>query len=104
MIWLERLREAAAAGEGVDLALELADDEADTPESNNGSSARQLPAEDIRAVLLEPILVVDPRGLRIRGASVCGTLDLDHCPGPTQLFGYGAVAVVSPVISGCVSG
>lgn len=24
--------------------------------------------------------------------------------GPAQLFGYGAVAVVSPVISGCVSG
>ncbi|AIY03006.1 hypothetical protein ART_3407 [Arthrobacter sp. PAMC 25486] len=83
--WMERLREAARSGEQINLAPGLPNDEADPPDAGEGITARQLSAKDIRAVLLEPNLVVDPRGLQIHGALVSGTLDLDHLKLPCRL-------------------
>ena len=82
---MERLREAARSGQKIDLAPGLAEDKAHPPEAGEGMSARRLPAEDIRAVLLDLSLVVDPRGLQIRGALVSGTLDLSHSKLPCRL-------------------
>ena len=68
-----------------DLDPGVAEDEADPPDAGEGVSASRLPAADIRALLLEPGLRVDPRGLQIRGAFVTGTLDLDHAKLPCRL-------------------
>jgi uncharacterized protein YjbI with pentapeptide repeats len=85
MTWIKRLREAAGSGELIDMAPGLTGREAGPPDGKDETSVRQLPAEDIRAVLLDPSLVVDPRGLQIRGALVSGTLDLDHAKLPCRL-------------------
>lgn len=78
MSWVERLSQAAASGETIDLSRILPADPSAEPADRDQTSARRIPAEDIRAVLLNPSLVADPAGLRIRGAFVSGTLDLDH--------------------------
>jgi uncharacterized protein YjbI with pentapeptide repeats len=83
--WIRRLRKAAGSGEPVDLAPDFPEDESDPPDAGEGVSARELPAEDIRALLLEPDLVIDPRGLRVRGALVTGILDLDNAKLPCRL-------------------
>ena len=83
--WTEQLHRAAVSGAVLDLAPDAAEDESDPPDAGDGFFTRQIPAEDIRAVLLEPGLRVDPRGLQIRGAFVAGTLDVDHAKLPCRL-------------------
>lgn len=83
--WADRLRVAARLGKPIDLAPGKADTESDPPVDGEGLSALEIPAEDIRAVLLEQGLIADPRGLQIRGAVVTGTLDLDHTKLPCRL-------------------
>ena len=83
--WMEQLRKAVGSGNRVDLAPGVADYESDPPYSEEGLSARRLPADAIRKLLLEPGLTVDPQGLRIRGALVTGILDFDHSTLPCRL-------------------
>lgn len=63
----ERLRAAAVGGDELDL---------------RGQEDRTVRAEVVRDLLLGP---VDPRGLRLRGAVVAGTLDLDGLRTPVRL-------------------
>lgn len=83
--WTARLRRAAGSGKPIDLAPGLADDDSDPADAGEALSSRELPADDIRALLLEPGLRTDPRGLQIRGALVTGTLDLAHAKLPCRL-------------------
>ena len=55
--------------------------------SEEGDSLERIviPADAIRAVLLNPDLVPDPRGLMIRGATIAGSMDLDRVTSPCQL-------------------
>lgn len=63
----EQLRRAALRGDELDL---------------RGSADREVRAEVVRDLMLGP---VDPRGLRLRGATVVGTLDLDGLRTPVRL-------------------
>lgn len=83
--WVERLREAAASGALVDLAPGLDDDELVPPNSGDGVPARRIPAGEIRKLLLEPGLITDPQGLKIRGALITGALNFDHAKLPCRL-------------------
>lgn len=69
------LREAVRTGTVLDLSSE-------SPLRNPPASCechpQELPAAIIRRILLEPDLQTDPHGLRIEGAQVTGTLNLDH--------------------------
>jgi hypothetical protein len=65
--WAETLRSAAMIGELLDVAH------------------RQLPADALRQVLIDPNLVVDPRGLRIQNAHIVEELDLKHLVFPHPL-------------------
>jgi hypothetical protein len=65
--WAEKLRRAAMIGELLDVAN------------------RQLPADALRQVLIDPNLVVDPRGLRIQNAHIVEELDLKHLVFPHPL-------------------
>jgi hypothetical protein len=82
LFWEDLLRTSIQLGRTVDESLVRA--EADVSE---GASAlededflglRQVSAETIRAVLLNPTLTPDPGGLRLRGMFVTGVLDFDH--------------------------
>jgi hypothetical protein len=73
--WIDRLSQAARSGEIVDLAGAGPVDPAQ-PES--WAPGRCVPAAALRHVLTSAALTVDPRGLRIRGAYVCGEVDLAH--------------------------
>lgn len=83
--WEERLRWAAETGEIIDLAPDLTGGDAVPSGGDKELRVRQLPGEAIRALLLDPELKVDPRGLRVRGAFVTGTLDLANAKFPCRL-------------------
>ncbi|QDO89944.1 hypothetical protein FNH13_17750 [Ornithinimicrobium ciconiae] len=88
--WALRLRECAEAGVVLDLAKldgapDLPHPLVASPHLPDGwklpivssyPAGARIPAESIRRVLLDPDLVVDPRGLRIHGAVIAGVLDL----------------------------
>ena len=84
MSWTGRLRRAAGSGTWLDLSPDTAGDGHGSADPGQGIEAVRIPAEDIRAVLVEQDLLVDARGLQIRGALVTGTLDLNYamvsCP------------------------
>ncbi|MEV0297004.1 hypothetical protein [Nocardia sp. NPDC050710] len=78
--WVKRLRDAAEAGERLDLAADLPQESPDRNPAHAQSwgTDRQLPAAALRAVLLDRTLSVDPRGLRINGARITGPVDLEN--------------------------
>ena len=80
---LERVRAALATGERLDLLPSVQWE--DSPSSvlmRAWGPEHDLPATDLRAVLLEHTRdggpTVDPRGLRLRGARILGRLNLDY--------------------------
>lgn len=79
------LREAARSGELVNLATARLNDDMHLHDLGAGVSLGVLQSADIRAVLLEPGLVADPRGLQIFGAYIRGALNLDHAKLPCRL-------------------
>ncbi len=72
---MDRLRRAATLGEVLDFA----------PDAAEHLPLRRIPAENIRALLLEPGITFDPRGLQVHGALVTGTLDLDYAKVPCRI-------------------
>lgn len=80
------LRQAARTGQVLDFAPEVEDRDLDLDPAwvATWPSERCVSGELLRTVLLETDLCPDPRGLRLRGAVVTGTLDLSYvtvrCP------------------------
>jgi len=81
----ETLRQAARAGQVLDLAPGVADADLNPPGGATWPPERQVPAAVLREVLLDADLKPDPRGLHVRGTFVTGTLDLDHATLPCPL-------------------
>jgi hypothetical protein len=79
------LYRAARTGELLDLAPDVADADLHPTESSTWPPSRHVPAEMLRAVLVDSSLAPDPRGLRLRGARITGTLDLAHVEVPCPL-------------------
>jgi len=82
---IETLRDAAGRGELHDFAPGLADMDLDPAKGATWPPEREVAAELLRSILLDPDLRPDPRGLRLRGAFVTGILDLDHVALPCPL-------------------
>jgi len=82
---IETLRDAAGRGELHDFAPGLADMDLDPANGATWPPEREVAAELLRSILLDPDLRPDPRGLRLRGALVTGILDLDHVALPCPL-------------------
>jgi hypothetical protein len=80
------LRNAARRGQLHDFASGVADLDLDPAGGAAWPRERQVPAELLRTILLEPDLRPDPRGLRLRGAVITGILDLDHAVLPCPLM------------------
>lgn len=84
--WAVLLRKAAESGEFLDLAPDMPQQELRfRPDGEADALRRQVPAEDIRAVLLDKALIADPLGLQLGGAIITGVLDLDHMVAPCRL-------------------
>ena len=81
-VWVARLVAAARLGTQLDLAGEGSANPAEADEWDPG---RTIPAAAVRAALLTKGLDPDPRGLRIRGANIIGSLDLEHATLPCTL-------------------
>lgn len=63
--WTTKLGECLRTGDMLDV-------------SNLSDNSREIPAHELRAVLIHPPAEVDPRGLTVIGARVNGRLDLDN--------------------------
>jgi hypothetical protein len=83
--WFDRLHASVRSGEPIDLAPGVGDGDVLLESPSDYADARRVPAEAIRDLFLLPDLVVEPRGLHLRGAFVEGTLNLDHTSIPCRL-------------------
>ncbi len=81
-VWVARLVAAARSGTQLELAGEGS---ANPAEADDWDPGRTIPAAAVRAALLTKGLDPDPRGLRIRGANIIGSLDLEHATLPCTL-------------------
>lgn len=79
--WTAKLTNAARTGR----PLDLAGARADLSDADHWGSERKVPAEAIRATLLNPGLDPDPYGLTVRGADVTGVLELGFSRLPCRL-------------------
>ena len=82
---IKTLRQAARHGQLHDFAPEIADTELDPAAGATWPREREVPADLLRTVLLEPDLRPDPRGLHLRGVLVTGNLDVNHVVLPCPL-------------------
>lgn len=76
--WVNRLLEAAKTGRVLDLAPSQSDQELSAADPSSWPDEQRIPATAIRSALLRESLLVDPKGLQIRGCYVTGSLDLDY--------------------------
>ncbi|WP_129545525.1 hypothetical protein [Arthrobacter dokdonensis] len=83
--WEARLFNAATSGIPIDLASGQSNREVQASKSKVWAGSRSVPADAIRAALLDPRLAPDPRGLQLRGVRVTGTLNLDYVTLPCRL-------------------
>lgn len=79
------MRRAARTGYRLDAAPGIADIDLDAGQGGVWLSHRRLPAELVRLVLLDPNLQPDPRGLKLRGFTLTGVLDLEATALPCPL-------------------
>ena len=73
--WFDELRRKAEAGECLDRAPRVVDDRKSVA---SWPAERIFPAAALRAVLTDPTIQVDPRGIRIRGVRFTDVVDLGH--------------------------
>ena len=83
--WAARLVKAAASGEVLDLATGVPDRGIRPAEAATWPPERCVPANALRAAVLDPDLRPDPTGMRIRGARITGALVLQHASIPCSL-------------------
>jgi hypothetical protein len=83
--WVTRLKRAAESGVLLDLAPGIPNDQVRPDNSAEWPAERVIPAADLRAVLIDPELRVDPHGLQIRAARFTEHLDLENVDFPHTL-------------------
>lgn len=89
--WINRLRWAMTSGNVLDFAQGIDDSLVVPSDSQTWGKERQIPGKIIRTLLLKPGLltpglIIDPRGLQIRGARIIGNLDLNYARLPCRLI------------------
>ena len=82
---VEAVQRAARTGLPLDLAPGVPDDDLDPGQGTTWPAARHIPANLIRAILLDPRLIPDAQGLTLRGAAILGVLDLRGANLPCRL-------------------